>query len=131
MKFRVIEEPGVPGPRGFVRAGDVLTLPDDAVPSRSLVPLDEAAVKALTKAKTEYVEDLERRMAELDPPRKLNGQKKRQLLEVPEIPKAKDPDAPEDEDEGQTLREVAFERGQLDDTSPAAAKRAGKRASDQ
>lgn len=123
-EYRVIESPGFPGPSGFVRPGGTVTLPDEAIPSRSFVPLDEPARKALTKAKMAYVESLEQRMAELDPPRKLNAKKKKDLLFVPEIPPPPKKAAvtqPEDEEEepGQTVAELGE---QFDVNAPPKAK---------
>jgi hypothetical protein len=134
-KYRVVAHPGVPGPQGFVHPGGTLILPDTATPSRFLVPLDEAAHQALTKAKAEYVEGLEKRMGELDPPRKLNDKVRKDLLKVPELPKPADPDQEpadgeeaEDEtpaDEGLSIRELAEQRGAVE-----APRGRGKRAAD-
>jgi hypothetical protein len=130
-KYLVTQSPGYPSAHGFVRPGGTVILPDDTIPSRYFHPLDEAAHKALTKAKKEYVEDLERRMSELEPPRKLSVREKKELLAVPDLPKPEaEPVVENPEDEGQTIREVAFERGELDPAAPAQHKGGGKRAAD-
>lgn len=133
-KYKVIEAPGYPGPTGFVRPGGTITLPDSAVPSRSFVPLDEPARKALTKAKMLYVEGLEQRMAELDPPKKLNAKKKRDLLFVPEIPapkKAADSTEPEDGEELDAGREKTVAEVGEEAEPPAAEKGKGRAADTQ
>jgi hypothetical protein len=109
-KYLVIEAPGIPGPHGFVRPGGILYLPDDQTPSRSLQPLDEAAQKALGKAKAEYVAGLEKRLSELEPARKLAPAKKKALLEVPELPPQRLPDAPplDEDDEGMSVVQAAI-----------------------
>lgn len=135
-KYRVVEHPGFPGPRGFVRPGGTVTLPDDAVPSRSFIPLDKAAHEALTLAKMSYVEGREQRLAELDPPRKLNAKTKRELLFVPDVPEApkaaeKAGGEEEGEEEGETISDVAARAGLVEAPTTAAARKGGKRAADE
>jgi hypothetical protein len=108
-KYLVTQEPGVQlTPGGFIRSGETLELPDDETPSRALTPLDDAAVKALEKAKADYVADLERRMGELEPPRKLPAATRRELLRIPPMPG----DAPKKpKDEGITARQLSEQLG--------------------
>lgn len=102
---------GWPGPRGLVRPGEDILVSDSFTPSiRCMEPLDEAAHAQLVKAKATYVEGLEERLGELDPPQKLNAKKKKELLHVPplEVVEAEQPVdvVDEPEDEGETLKEV-------------------------
>lgn len=114
-KYLVIREPGIQLESGMVRRGSIVTLPDDAVPSRtSLAPLDQAAYDALVKEKERYVADYDRRLGELNPPRKLSERDRKRLMFVPPVPKAPEKPKVEEPTDGaspQTLRELGDEHG--------------------
>lgn len=118
-KYLVTQEPGFPGPYGIVRPGGVVTLPDDAVPSRFFEPVDQAAQTAIAKARKAYVERVEARRKKRNLP-PLEPFEKEELLAVPPLVKPPAAVPVEDEEEGLTLSELGKQ------TDPAVGDPAGK-----